>query len=583
MDHAHQLMGAGLADRYFNPNANATTGGFHTYFESPTALLAVGLFVLLLLTRAASSQRVAPTKVNDEGVQRPPAVPSWLPLVGHIPNMAYDADGFVKGLRSRFKTGVFSLNFFGGRHNIVYSPSLATALMNQKQHVANSEEVSRRLLNVIFGFPKTELHKYDESLPEMMACYKHLLSEPSLGDMVTQTARRLQSNIVDLVTGNESLVDQTPWEKTSNVNIAMNKSGQPVVEASLLPLIRDYIAHTANPSLIGSDFFANYPDFLDDLWVLDRGFLLLATGLPRWIPHPTLTRAHIARKRMLDKLETFHRAMEKHANGEDAGTDWSSLDDVGSLVKARMAVYRKYDMSIRARAAIEQSLLWAGNANSDTLIFWMVNRIYADQALLEMIREETAPYITAVQPPSDLPIAEPPRLEKFDVDGLCNHCPLLKSSYIECLRLDTAPWSFRVIKEDFVLQGRQKDAEGWLLRKGDCAHIAHDLHSTDPEYFDDPTVWRADRHIKYEGDEKRAVADMGSIRPFGGGSSMCKGRTFAFKQSMMFAAAIVSMWDIEPAGGGPWKMPRHRKSTGVYNTNDDTRVWVKRRQLSRPQ
>jgi len=51
----------------------------------------------------------------------------------------------------------------------------------------------------------------------------------------------------------------------------------------------------------------------------------------------------------------------------------------------------------------------------------------------------------------------------------------------------------------------------------------------------------------------------------------------------MFTAAIVSMWDIEPAGSGPWKMPRHRKSTGVYNTNDDTRVWVKRRELSKPQ
>ncbi|KAK3623606.1 hypothetical protein LTR56_021469 [Elasticomyces elasticus] len=98
--------------------------------------------------------------------------------------MAYDADGFVKNLRSRFPSGVFSLNFFGGRHNILYGPGLATALLNQKQHMANSEEVSRRLLNVIFGFPKSELHKYDQGLPDMMACYKHLLSEPSLSDLV---------------------------------------------------------------------------------------------------------------------------------------------------------------------------------------------------------------------------------------------------------------------------------------------------------------------------------------------------------------------------------------------------------------
>lgn len=44
-------------------------------------------------------------------------------------------------------------------------------------------------------------------------------------------------------------------------------------------------------------------------------------------------------------------------------------------------------------------------------------------------------------------------------------------------------------------------------------------------------------------------------------------------------AAVVAMWEIEPAGGGPWKMPRHKKATGVYTTDDDTRVWIARRQL----
>ncbi len=61
---------------------------------------------------------------------------------------------------------------------------------------------------------------------------------------------------------------------------------------------------------------------------------------------------------------------------------------------------------------------------------------------------------------------------------------------------------------------------------------------------------------------------------------MCKGRTFALKECMIFTAAIVALWDIEPAQGGEWKMPRHRKASGVYNTGDDTKVWLKRRQMS---
>jgi len=64
---------------------------------------------------------------------------------------------------------------------------------------------------------------------------------------------------------------------------------------------------------------------------------------------------------------------------------------------------------------------------------------------------------------------------------------------------------------------------------------------------------------------------------------MCKGRAFAFKECMMFSAAIVALWDIVPAGGtSTWRLPKHKKATGVYTTRDDTRVWVKRRQLPTP-
>ncbi|KAK5133166.1 hypothetical protein LTR08_008102 [Meristemomyces frigidus] len=569
-------------DRYFNPNPGATPSNIiASYFESPITFALVGLFVLILITRAASSRHItsSPTDSKDGAAKTIPAVPYWLPFLGHIPNMAYDADGFVKGLRKHFTNGIFSLNFGGTTHHVMYTPSLATALLNQKPSVASSEDVARRLLRVVFGVPKKELPKYDTAFADLMACYKYLLGEPSLGDIVAQTARKTQTSIKDLVTGNASLVDQMPWERTNSINITKNKRGDDVVEASLLPLTRDFAAHIANPTFMGSDFLINFPDFFDNVWKVDQGFLLLATGLPRWLPIPSLTRAHIARKKIIEQISVFHTAVEKEANGEDPGPDWTNLDNVGAFVKARVVVYRKHGFSIRARAAFEHSLLWAANANSDTLVFWMLNRIYADKVLLEMLREEMEPYVRAVQPESGFPIAEPPQLENFDVDGLCANCPMLKSCYVECLRLDTASWSLKEVKQDFVLQSREKDGQGWLMRKGEYAHAAHDLHNTDPGYFDNPLVWKADRHVKYEGDDKRGTADMGSIRPYGGGASMCKGRAFAFKECMMFVAAVVAMWDIEPAGGGPWKMPRHKKATGVYSTTDDTRVWVTRRQL----
>ena len=65
----------------------------------------------------------------------------------------------------------------------------------------------------------------------------------------------------------------------------------------------------------------------------------------------------------------------------------------------------------------------------------------------------------------------------------------------------------------------------------------------------------------------------------GGGHSMCKGRAFAFKEIMLFSAAIISMWEIDPVGGGEWKMPKQIKATAVYRTTDSTRVWIKQRKL----
>lgn len=488
---------------------------FTDYSPNFWTTLLLGFCIALIFTRIFSSRNSNSKKLEENGTSTVPAVPYWIPILGHLPSMGLDADRFVKNLRHRYNQGIFALNFGGTTHNVMYTPGLATALLNQKNENADSLEISKKILRDIFGFPANEMELYEKSEAEIMACYKHLLSEPGLGNMVNRTAERIKQDTINLVTFSSSLVDQPVWERKSSVEVKTNKAGEQVVEASFDPLIRDFCAHMANLSLMGSNFLTNYPDFFDDIWTLDRGFLLLAAGLPSWSPIPTLTRAHIARKKILDTMQVFHKAMEKEANGEDPGQNWRDLDDVGSLVKARMVVYRKYGFSILARASIEHSLMWAANANSNALVFWMLNRIYADPKVLASLREEIAPYVKAVQPKQDFPIPEPPRLEVFDLDGVCNNCPLLKSCYVESLRLDTASWSLKVVKQDFVLQSREKNAQPWMLRKGQYAHAAHDLHNTDPSYFDDPLTWKAARHVKYEGDNKTASVELGSIRPYG--------------------------------------------------------------------
>ncbi|GAB7362374.1 hypothetical protein MBLNU230_g2699t1 [Neophaeotheca triangularis] len=556
-----------------------------TPFFTPRVITALLVCFIALLTRFLTNDNSKSKSVDNGKAQTVPAVPYWAPIIGHLPNMALNADSFVKGLRNRFSAGLFALNFGGYTHNIIFSPGHVTALLNSKDSNVSFYGVARKIMCDVFGFPRSELDKYDAAYEEIAACYRHLQGEPGLGNMVKITAAQIKTNVQNFVSFSPSLVDQTYWERVSNINVTKNNAGQDVVEASFLPLVRDFCSHSANPSLVGTNFLTNYPDFFDDIWTFDRGFLLLAAGLPRWLPIPILTRAHIARKRLLDRLTTFHSALEAQANGSDPGPDWRDLDDIGDLVRARIPIYRKHNWSLRARASTELALLWATNANSNSLIFWMLNHIYADGDLLTAIRAETAPYATPHQPAQEFPIPEPPRLSNLDIDALCAHCPLLKAVYIECLRLDTASWSLRHVQNDFHLTPRDSKPPNttrpYLLPANSYAHAAHDLHNTDPKAFPDPLEFRPERHIRYDaGTGAMKSAELGTLRPYGGGASMCKGRAFALKECMGFVAAVVAMWEVErKGGGGEWVLPGHRKATGVYGTGEDVRVWVRRRDL----
>lgn len=452
---------------------------------------------------------------RGEGAKRVPKVPYWLPAIGHIPNMLYDGNTYLKSLRASYTGGAFALNFAGMTHSIVYTPSLVTALLNVKESQASNDEAGKVIGERIFGYPmRQESETYDLAVDELKRCYHFLLNESSLRVMVERTAKIVDQTISNLVSFSASVVDQSTWERTARCEVKTDKSGNTVVAANLLDLIRDYCAVASNEAVIGSDFGKNFPNYLADLWLVDRAFIYLAAGLPRWVPIPMVTRAHIARRSLLRSFEAFEEAMDKRHAGQDPGLEWNNLDDVGPVVSERIAIYRKYGLSMQARAALEFILVWATNANSNMLVFWMLNRIYADKELLSSLREEIAPYILATQPPKDLAVAEPPRLSKLDVDGLCSQCPLLKSCYVESLRVDAGTWSFKVVKEDFVLNGRDKQGQPFLVKKGEYIHAAHVVHNLDPAYFPDPELWIADRHVRVDENGKR-TADLGTIRAYG--------------------------------------------------------------------
>lgn len=49
---------------------------------------------------------------------------------------------------------------------------------------------------------------------------------------------------------------------------------------------------------------------------------------------------------------------------------------------------------------------------------------------------------------------------------------------------------------------------------------------------------------------------------------------------MLFTAAIVSLYDIQPVGNGTWKLPKRENTFGVKRPTSSTKVWIKSRPSS---
>ncbi|KAJ4861735.1 ABC transporter transmembrane region domain-containing protein [Trichoderma breve] len=530
--------------------------------QQSIAVAVIATFLVLILTTKAITG--SSTTLDASGKHKIPASPSyWLPFLGHAFSMAQG--GFLASMRSRFTDGIFSLKMGGKMHHFIYKPSLAAALLNLHRPAAEEQMLANRLLGSTFGVSKKDAAIYNKIFPEALALYKYLSSEPGLSEITGGALSQVKQTINSYVTFSPNPMDQTEWEKMADVDvIEEGDKGVPTTQVDLMELTRNYVASTAIPAIYGTDFVENFPELWKWMWIYNEAFVLLAMSVPSWIPWPRLQRGKLARRRLLAFLYEFNEAMDKHMDGEEVDPKWQNLDNVSQLVKSRIALFREHGVSLDGRASFDLALLWASVANSNPLIPWMLFELYRDPVLLEQVREEIAPYVKAVQPKNEFGSAVwvPPVLEDMDIDGLITKCPLLKASYIETMRVYSCGWAMKMMYSDTVLEARGKGGESFLLKKGTYAHIPQELHQFDPQYFSNPTEWQAERHVRETVDEsgnKVVTAELGTMRPYGGGLKMCKGRQFALREMLLYAAAIITFYDMQPPKGGSWSEPQTRK------------------------
>ncbi|EXJ93496.1 hypothetical protein A1O1_01888 [Capronia coronata CBS 617.96] len=434
---------------------------------------------------------------------------------------------------------------------------------------------------------------------------------------------------VELISSSNDNNDNNNSDQKNNNDSDNNRNNPLTVEASLHPLIRYFVGDIASTVLYGRNFMENNPTIMPDLWEMDSQFNLFIAGVPTWFPG--MQGPSRARERVIAAVQEHHDALYKYLDGQDPGYKWDDMSDVSSVIVDRARAFRNAGATPRAYATADGAILWAMNVNANQVIFWLLWYVYSTPGLLEEMRSEIAPYVRIRHPESSLSglntttstssIKEAPKLD-IDIDSIWTKCPLLKGAFLETMRLESHSMSYKEVMGDFVVTESVDDArllgkrepQAYVLRKGELVCIPHGVHQSDEKYFSHPDKFDARRFWVKENnhndknpagldgddnddknkhddeknnttnnnnnnDNKHIRVDYGTMRVWGGGKHLCKGKTFAEREVVLFAAAILMHWDMEPVGnGGKWLHPGRQPGSGTVSPKNDVRVRVSRRE-----
>jgi cytochrome P450 len=162
------------------------------------------------------------------------------------------------------------------------------------------------------------------------------------------------------------------------------------------------------------------------------------------------------------------------------------------------------------------------NGNTRKAPFWMLSYIlFGDTDLFDVIRAEVAPAIS----------------ENGSIDAayLTNDkaCPCLNSIWDETVRLTAFAASVRFLTHDVQLGGK-------TLRKGNRLMMPQrQLHFSTQAFGETASDFDPDRFLK-----DPALRRNPSLRPFGGGTTMCPGRNLAKQTTLAFVAMVLHGFDI---------------------------------------
>jgi cytochrome P450 len=511
-------------------------------FIATCIVLIATLFVATYLHSLSSSWPLAPGKGYE-----PPIAPYWIPGIQHLAAFLLNPSRAFRTTQSKYPDSPYTLLMGNVKFHVFGSPTAATHVFARSRTFAY-EPVTMSMLENGLNLPTADrvhfqvgLDRADDAKHEKgfvvqnhNVWLRYLSGEP-LDDLMQLFTRHFHGVL-------EQQLDMKTreWQRVD-----------------LYQLLRKVIFDTSVLTFFGPRLALIWgPTMWDDFCLFNDATYIGVRSNLAYVLQP---RAGRARERMLRAFELWLT--------HDSGEAWPENDgywneEWGAKMNwERDQLARQFGLSLRGRATMQASFLFAIILNAAPMGSWFTWVVASDPDRLARCRVESSKFLRR---------SKSRRFDhELDVDAAqLRSNKFMQALWKEALRIGTAASPARVVMEDAEL-------EGYVVRKGSVILMPTALlHHSD--LF--PRADQVDTE-RWTGEDAIVQQRSKSIRTFGGGMGMCSGRYAAEQEVIGMVSKLLTLFDIEFEDSWKDKFHFDPRSLGIMHPAGSPMVRLKRRSL----